>query len=224
MKKFGFGLLLVGAVLMLSGAAFALQPISDSQMASITAQSGVDIAVDDVVIYQHFNNLSYTDNDGTGTLTIPGTPATVNLADFGMTTYINAIAYDNTTTGAWISLGGNMGLMGSTASATYNPGADFAQALTIDVGTMPILSAGYSLVLAGSTDYATTGVFMTGVKIGIPTLEIYVPSLEVTPSVTETTAINSYNVSTGTGAEFGTIGITGMTTAFMGGHLEIAPH
>ncbi len=211
MKKVGLALLIVGAVLMLSGAAFALQPISDNQMAAITAQSGVSIAVDDVVLYNHFDNIAYKDNDGTD-----GTPATVNLSNFSMLTYINAIGYDDGTTNGtagWYSLGGmdrqgdtNYGYTPALAPGTHG----FAQALTIDVGTQPILSAGYSLVLGGTPT-------VTGVMIGLPTLEIYVPSLSVTPTVTQSGALN-------TGANFGTIAVDGMTTAVLGGHLEIAPH
>jgi len=223
MKKFGLGLLIVGAIMMVSVCAFALTPISNSQMASITAQSGVDIAVDDVVMYNHFDNITYTDNDGistpAGTITpaITDTAASVNLANISMTTYINAIEY-SVTSGAWQSVGGSLPLRGLTnyAGNAYKPagpnGYGYASPLTIDVGTMPVLTAGYTLVVGNGT----TAVPVVGVKIGLPTLEIYVPTLTVEPTV----AGVGYN----NGFDYGTISIAGMTTAILGGHMEIAPH
>jgi hypothetical protein len=101
-----------------------------------------------------------------------------------------------------------------------------ARALTIDATReMPAITAG----LQNNT--GSTSVRFGGVIIGIPTVEIYINAMSLTPIID--VDINGYvNGSDGlvtvnddgTGADFGTIYMEGITFTSLSGWVEIGPH
>jgi hypothetical protein len=221
MKRFA---IVLAICMLLPLNAFALQPLSDDTMGQVTGQAGVSIAIDDVKLYQNIGYLSYTDANGTN-----GTAGTVSISNLYMMVNINAI------TG--LDLNGlpvspNRGVQGAyaaTATPTtpyfdftnttgnnpYTPATETsyftAKALTIDVGIMPVLSAGMSYNYGGAT------VNVAGVQIGLPTAEIHQTALTFDVTVSSTGAANS-------GAAYGTISIGANTMAVLDGVVEIAPH
>jgi len=96
------------------------------------------------------------------------------------------------------------------------------QALSIDVtDKLPILTQGAdyaSSVQGGTFNTFTVG----GINITIPTLEIYITAMTLTPKYTgdvdglTSNAINNYD-------DFGTIELDGITFSILSGWLEIAP-
>ncbi|KJS33188.1 MAG: hypothetical protein VR64_02925 [Desulfatitalea sp. BRH_c12] len=228
MKKFA---LVLSLIMLLPLNALALQTLSEDDMGGITGQAGVSIAIDDVKLYQNIGYLSYTDDDG-----VDGTAGTVSVSNLYMMVHVNALTEATGVDGTpFVSPGrdiqGTYAVTDPTGVAfnyknTATPaGADtifIAKALTIDVGTMPVLTAG----LTNNAQYMTTAPDSTnvaGVRIGLPTVEIFQSALsfDVTvDSVDAVTGVAAYN----SGASYGRISIGNMTMAVLDGAIEIAPH
>jgi hypothetical protein len=109
-----------------------------------------------------------------------------------------------------------------------------AQALSIDVtDELPALTAGMT---NNATALGAT-IIVGGVYIGLPTMEIYINSMSLTPKYDgdvngqTTQAINDDNTTTVAGnlfgivdPDFGTIYLEGVTVSILSGWMEIAPH
>ena len=111
----------------------------------------------------------------------------------------------------------NAGLNNYTSPAIG--GGFFAKALSIDVtDELPTLTAGLN------SNYPTlNGSSVGGVIIGIPTLEIYIDSMSMTPFYTgDISGVPSNAVNNND--DFGTFELQGITFTTLSGWLEIAPH
>jgi hypothetical protein len=224
MKKFA---LVLALLMLLPLNALALQTLSEDDMGGITGQAGVSIAIDDVKLYQHIGYLTYTDTDGvTADPAAPGTAGSVSVKNLYMMVHVNALTEATGTAGApFVSPGraiqgtyaiqdatGTLFNYNNTAAAVGAEDTTFtAKPLTIDVGTMPVLTAGFA------NNHPTTPLPIAGVRIGLPTVEIYQSALSFDVTVDSTGAANS-------GASYGNIAIGNMTMAVLDGAIEIAPH
>lgn len=220
MKKF---IILLALTMLLPLNAFAMQPLSQNDMGDITAQAGVSIAIDDVIIYQNIESISYTDVEGTD-----GTDGSINISNLYMMVNINAITSldadglpvspNRGVTGTWTDTAGDALFNFNNTDATGDGVNDvfIAKALTIDVGTLEVLSAGASNNATISAGTATE-LTVAGVQIGLPTMEITQTALTFSVTVTSDGAYND-------GASYGTISIGNNTMAVLDGVLEIAPH
>jgi hypothetical protein len=124
----------------------------------------------------------------------------------------------------------DLGLNNYRSISITNPGSFVARALTIDAtDDLPALTEG----LRNNTGSAT--LTFGGVLIGIPTLEIYINNLSMTPvydgdvNGASSTAVNDDSHVLGTTLgftqpNFGTIVLEGVTFTTLSGWLEIAPH
>lgn len=188
--------LVAGAALVMTSSAFALQSMDSDTMKDTTAQAGVSIAIDDVVVETWVGETLYTDTDTGASFVIS---AKHNLKTF------HAFGID--ASGAIHSIGIDMeGLANASLydAATYGARAT---GLTIDIGTCVALTAGNQVL--GNNDV------VTGVVIGLPTLQI------CTSSDTYTVGIRDAN---GADGEFIQVTTGEKITRIIGGTLEIAPH
>lgn len=223
MKKLALSAIL-GASLMISSSAFALTSMTADSMKSATAQAGVSIGLDGIIIEEFTGATTYTDEDGAGGLggsivisdrhTLKGYYALPNdQAGAGNDFYKQAFA------GHVIAMGGtlaNTDVLG-TISNTH--------ALTIDVGICPILSVGNYLNSTGGDPTAITVAAMTsaadamtGVVIGLPTIVITTTADSYSVGVSSTNACNNNN------ADFIAISQGASAMAILGGSIEIAAH
>ena len=211
--------------------ALALQSLSTDDMDGITGQAGVSIAIDDVIIYQNIESISYTDLGGT--TDDYATPAdnvagAINISNLYMMVNINAITSldadglpvspGRAVTGTWADADGNALFNFNNTDVTGDGISDvfIAKALTIDVGTLAVLSAGATnnaTIKAGTATELT----MAGVQIGLPTMEITQTALTFDVTVTSEGAHNN-------GASYGQIHIGQNTMGVLDGVIEIAPH
>lgn len=241
MKKLT-GILIAAALVLAPMSASALEMMTDSNMKDVTGQAGVSIAIDDVVIYQQsIADTTYWDTDGNTQYNPNGTVATSD-SSYGI-----QIAYDNNTqklitidaiyNESTDGLGGEYNASALGGVFTQLDGTDYtdteiaadgnafneAHALTIDVGTCSVLTAGKSFNLGQTAPVA-------GVVIGLPTVEIVqynnanrrAISLQTESGgdvlTTEGQAVNA-------GKKFIEIEKTGTSKmAILGGTVEIAPH
>ncbi len=287
MKK----LALILAFMLIPCTAFGLEMLNDDAMDSITGQSGVSIAFDDIQIFVNIEKLAWIDCDGftsNGGL-CSGEAGALALNNFQIDVLnINAIldgtfdeatntwdlssascgqiplfydyastvqagCYLNATTTTGQTAGLNNYIATNTSSidwdgydlsaddgeggisfediAAHNATVDFqAKALTIDAtDELPALTEG---IQNNDAAVEAAGATVGGVLIGIPTMEIYINSMTLTPvydgdiNGEESNAINDdnyVNLHGGT-ADFGTIYMQGITFTTLSGWLEIAPH
>lgn len=189
-------------------------------MKAATGQSGVSIAIDNVVIESYTGSTSYTDLDGIGAT--DNVAASVVISDkhtvkeyLAMTSEADyqqdfgeamGWAYDSTAD-EWTKTGQTAvsGLAGLVKGEW-----DEASALSIDVGVCEALSA-------GKTANYNTAVTVAGVVIGLPTLLINTSSDTYTVGISRAGAANS-------GANYIQINKGASITAILGGTVEIAPH
>ncbi len=225
-------LVMLAALLLVAGSAWALKPISNTQMASITGQAGVTIAVDDVKLYQHIEGLWYTDTDGLTTAVngYNAAGASVGIKDLEVMVNVNAItSYDNST-GTWElhSIGRELqGDYGSRLDVTNDDAntAFLAKPITIDVTSeLPALSAGaaYNQSIGAIPSTAPTNV--AGVMIGLGTLEIVQSNMKIDVAISDTDPLNGDTLTSLNGHDFGTLYIGKTTLAILDGQIEIAPH
>ncbi len=135
--------------------------------------------------------------------------------------------YGDTTTTGTCSLaaasGGTQTLGLNNYTSVGDPlgsGRYIPQALVINAtNQLPILTHGMETVLQTTGSSANTG----GVLICIPTLEINIPTLSLTPAFYNVADASSAHNSHAAGADFGTIVLDGITVTTLSGWLEIAP-
>jgi len=192
----------------------------------------------DVLEINAISNSGGSTNSGQGT---GGFAWTTNLGsvncgsldlnwDYGDTTTGDACTidedYDLTTTLGTQSLG----LNNYDQAANNGSGAILYRPIEIDASSqMPAATEGF-------TNNKGTTVNIGGVMIGLPTLEVYIPTLSFTPAFynldSGTAATDAVNDVDGTpalaalseGANYGTVEMTGITFTVLSGWLEIAPH
>ncbi|MFZ2634114.1 MAG: DUF6160 family protein [Desulfosalsimonadaceae bacterium] len=100
-------------------------------------------------------------------------------------------------------------------------GGFIAKSLTIDVTeALPALTAGFQNNNTGTVSNLTVG----GVLIGIPTLEIYIDSMSMTPFYTGEINGRTSSTAANNNKDYGTIELQGITFTTLSGWLEIAPH
>ena len=162
--------------------------------------------------------ISSTVDDGDSTQTSDTTAMQLYSTDCGQI----PLFYDYGQTG---TAGCYLGGAGVASAGTdgldnyYDDGAVGFQArlLSIDAtDAMPAISAGIQ-------NNGNAGVTFGGIVIGLPTMEIYINTLSLTPFYTgdisgvDSTAVNN-------GKDFGTIYMEGITFTVLSGWLEIGPH
>lgn len=197
--------------------AFALQTLSQDDMAAITAQDGVSIAVDDVKLYQNIGYITYTDVGGTN-----GVDGSLTISNLYMMVNINAITHldaaglpvspGRAIQGVWDN-GAGAPLFNFNNTDTDADGVDdafTAKPINIDVGLLGVLSEGLTY-----NEGAPTA--MAGVRIGLPTMEIHQTALTFSVTVATAGAFND-------GASYGTISLGENTMGVLDGFVEIAPH
>jgi hypothetical protein len=191
MKKLVLSLVL-GASLAVAPSVFALSSMTADNMKSATGQAGVSIAIDNVVIESFTGSTSYIDDDEGAVIVITDrhvlkqylamTSDADYQADFMAKTGVTAVL------GTWVE----------------------AHALTIDIGTCAVLSAGLS-------DNMGTPLTVAGVVIGLPTLLITTGADSYSVKATMTGAAND-------GGTYISISKAASSMAILGGTVEIAPH
>jgi hypothetical protein len=201
MKKLVLSLVL-GASLAVAPSVFALSSMTDANMKSATGQAGVSIAIDDVVIETYVGSTSYIDEDGTEA-------GGGNAGAIEITDRHTLKTYQALTSAADFAADFTAGTTLTGVLGTWKA----AHSLSIDIGTCAVLSKGLSQNYLG----ADTGVVVTGVTIGLPTLCITTSGDEYSIKASMTGANNS-------GESYITIRTTGSKLAILGGTLEIAPH
>ena len=234
-------LVMLAALLLVAGSAWALKPISNTQMASITGQAGVSIAVDDVKLYQHIEGIWYTDSDGLVAtdpaanglhVTSNAAGASVGIKDLEVMVNINAItSYDNST-GTWElhSIGRELqGNYGSLLDPTNddNNQVFLAKPITIDVtSALPALSAGaaYNDLVANGGTASGNPTNFAGVMIGLGTIEIVQSNMKIDVAISDTDPLNGDTLTSVNGHDFGTLYLGKTTLAILDGQIEIAPH
>jgi hypothetical protein len=155
-------LALIVALTLAPFSAFGLEMMTDDSLKDTTAQAGVVIALDDVTLVQHTNMTTmYIDDDGLSAndAAVADTAAGLYIKDMGTakrTIRINALYNgSNDVLPAFTALGLGVDNWGASGGTEFGYGimnhkyaygvADgffVQQALTIDIGKCPILSAG----------------------------------------------------------------------------------
>jgi hypothetical protein len=205
--------LIVGASLAIAPSVFALTSMSADNMKAATGQAGVGITVDGVVIETYTGETLYTDTDGTD-----GTAASVVISDKHVVKKYDAITSASVYAGLMTDAG-TTALVNAddlTGSGTY---FQTAAALTIDVGTCDIYSAGASYNATLAAGGTATSLTIVGVVIGLPTLCITTTGDTYTVGVRDSAA-TAYN----NDQDFIQITKSDSVMAILGGTVEIAPH
>ncbi len=241
MKKFA---IVLAICMLLPLNAFALQPMSEDTMGQVTGQAGVSIAIDDVIIYQNIEYIRYTDVGGTNgidgavnisnlymmvninaitSLDAAGLPVSPNRAvqgewDNNAATPAALFNFYNTDAAVWTDADAD-GVVDTGELAAGQDGINdrfTAKALTIDVGTLAVLTAG----AVNNTGIAAAT--MAGVRIGLPTVEVSQSALTFDVTITAAGALNGGAGPLGN--SYGRISIGNMTMGVLDGVVEIAPH
>jgi hypothetical protein len=249
MKKLA---LILALCMLVPASAFGLEMMSDTAMEDVTAQSGVSIALDDVQVFINIDTMAYIDCDGYSgvaghTANCTGEGGAITISNFQIDMLnLNAIvatvaaAHDNqlggtgngfltSTTCGDIPLFYNYATataLGCTLTGTAvtlgmdNLQGNFAAApIEIDVTSrLPALTEGYQYN-AGGTAF-TVG----GVMIGLPTVELYIQNMILTPAFTSSVSTNTTAIAANNNKDYGTFQMDGITMSVFSGWLEIAPH
>ncbi len=232
MKKLA---LIIAMLLVVPCAAFGMEMLNDSAMDEVTGQTCVAIAFDDVELFLNIDTIAWVDEDGISNTGATGNSGgAVGIQNFQMDTIkINAIV--GSAGGNLVSTLNSTALQydytGTNAVAGFknkNAGDLACQALTIDVtDTLPALSQGVAFN-AGSP-VIVDGARVGGVFIGLPTMEISIPSMSMEPifwaaaggvvdyAGADLTVANN-------GDSYGRLDILGITFTVLDGWMEIAPH
>lgn len=191
MKKLVLSLVL-GASLAVAPSVFALSSMTADNMKAATGQAGVSIAVDNVVIESFTGATSYIDADE---------GAAIVISDRHVLKSYLALVSDADFQADFAAATGGIAALGTWVEA---------HALTIDIGTCAVLSAGLS-------DNMGAPLTVAGVVIGLPTLLITTSADSYSVQATMTGAANS-------GGTYITISKAASSMAILGGTVEIAPH
>lgn len=244
MKKSVLSLMVGAALLIAPLTASALTPMTADGLKSATGQAGVDIAIDNVKIESWIGKTRYTDMDGNANVWL-GTTDADNATD-GASLVIgqkHTVKYFNAITDGTLSSTANAvlaselitppaGVVNALALANIaDPSQSFfiARPLSIDVGTCEALSAGLehnsqfttATVLVNGSEFTgnahdDTNNAITGVVIGLPTLEIITTADEYAVGIEG----SGYN----DGKDFIKIQKSASVMCILNGTVEIAPH
>lgn len=243
MKK----LIVILALMIIPCSAFGLEMLNDNSMDNITGQSGVSIAFDDIQMFINIERMAWIDCDGYDMNALfigscsDGGGGAISINNFQLDTLvINAITRMSTDGNLFSAKCGKLDLQYDyvdatplttcqlgTATATKGMdnfvGTFMASAISIDAtSALPALTEGMSLNASGGT--SDSQVRVGGVLITLPTAEIHVGSLYLTPTFTAMGTAPAGTSNYNDGDDFGTIQIDGIDIAILGGWLEIAPH
>jgi len=251
MKKLVLALIVALALAPFS--AFGMEMMTDDGMKDVTAQAGVAIAIDDIILEQFVGATKYIDQGGLGAADFGGNATLGGAITIGArhkVQHINAIFDPDMTVQTY-------GLHGIHHTYTGNPNF-IIQALAIDVGTCPILSTGLANLKAGiaahpvlsaldATAWTNYGIDkithltyaeaqnaaqtnIVGVCITLPTVEIhttgdiYSIGAEVVNATTGETLTGAVaDTYHNQGRDFIRIYKEDSSLAILGGRLEIAP-
>lgn len=234
MKKLALTAVL-GASLMISSSAFALTAMSDANMKAATGQAGVSIAIDNVVIEQYVGSTTYTDDSGTD-----GTAGSVVISDKHTVKSFLAM-----TSAADFAADFAANANGEAALGLWTK----ASALSIDVGTCSVLSAGLTdnaatVVAAGANaaemiaDLMSQGMTQdeamailgakqlvgAGQDVVVTGVVIGLPTLLIATSADEYSVGVSKTGAINDDKNFITISKGASAMAILGGTVEIAAH
>ena len=210
MKKLTY-FILGALIILLPLTVSALEMLPTAGMKAVTGQAGVDIAIDDVILYQKLGIIKFTDIDGNGQT--PTEAASIITSNLELLQTFEAI-----TTGTDTDLNYSTGTMftGGYLNTDTNSDGDYDaftySPLTIDVGICRSLTAGYLNNNPSATDT------YNGVTIGLPTLEINA-NAETQDIGIESKDVHAVNNGTIIRLESGA-----STMAVLGGRIEIAAH
>ena len=221
-KHFLFSLLLIVAYFPFPAA--GMEKMSDQEMASVSGQAGVSLALDDVKLFASFQGLWLTDTDGPGA----GTGASLGIADLSTMVQVNAItSFDSAGTATTAGLRS----IGRALQGHYDPDLEttniddhtaFIPApITIDATSrLPGLSAGATHNSGGTQSN------VAGVRIGLGTMEVVLGRMEMAFRIEDTTPLDGLNSLGASNENFslGTLRLGRTTLTVLGGGVEIAPH
>lgn len=246
-------LALIVALTLAPFSAFGLEMMTDNSLKDVTAQAGVAIAVDDVIIEQWIGATMYIDVDGVGTSDFGGDTSAGGAIVIGnrhKIMEINAIYNQD----AAVS-GTYFGLHDQQYSYSGNPNFIISP-LTIDVGTCPTLTAGCGILKAtlnagygaiGEANWIAAGMDvithmnysdftggneantnMIGVICNLPTVEIVTSSDTYSISAAVVNSADGSASATAasyhnSGDQFIRIHKAESAMGILGGRLEIAP-
>ena len=213
--------------------ALALQPMNDSALQDVTAQSGVSIDIDNIQLDFTMNYLAWGDDDG-----IDGTATTTSWVGIAGLTMTNIVidrlgigdAQIDPIAGAAGSAANTLAselvtsVSGGTETASemvvYGSSGSDLSYLTIDVGTNYYSEDMSTILVALGGTAASNGLVATThtcVAIGIPTISIYVGE------------ISDMDIALGSAADaltevMGTLAVGGMQVDLKGGSVYIMAH
>lgn len=250
MKKLALSVIL-GASLAMATSSFALTSMDDENMKSITAQAGVSIAIDNVVIEQYIGSTSYSDDgvtlaDGVtqtaggsiiigeqhsvqGFYSLPANGVDVNGVPLQTNTF-----YENAMAAIVNQLYAAEGIShAALTAADFTAKIGQSAPLTIDVGICPILSAG-EYTNANPMDMSTPANYLAATTAAIGSAAHRMTGVIIgLGSMAMTTSSSSYEISacsaTGVGASNDnavmiTVSSGPSVTAILSGSVEIAAH
>lgn len=251
MKRFT-GILAAAAIALAPMSASALEALTDNAMNDVTAQAGVSIALDDIVIYQTgIADTTYTDTDGmttglgtVGNVTSAGVKISYDAA-IQKLTIIDGIteAGDYSIANMQAAFGTSIGLVGfvNGDDESVVAGTNWSQYMDPTTGNVANAVAAYvtgsspltidvgtceSLTAGFENNHGTgstyDGLDIAGVIIGLPTIEIS------SYHTTDTKTVSLVAVDTEAAnydKSFIQITKSGSSKmAILGGRIEIAPH
>jgi hypothetical protein len=240
--------LLIYMLFLVPSLAFGMNNLSDEELGTVTAQAGISLTQDDVILYQSFGKISFVDRDGGSTAKNPfyylnqdqlldnAQGASLNLENLEIDVLrVNAIGYQaatSTRSASIINSGKQTAVYNITRhSFTANP-------LIIDiVDELPALSTGYNYMLsAKNNDFGKQYLFglpipiplptgekynRIGIYLGLPTIDIYINELNIEKiTVTAEDQINRKTVNND--SSIVQIGIQGLDLAILSGFLEFS--
>jgi hypothetical protein len=231
------------ASLLLASSSFALKSMDDSSMKDATAQAGVTIALDNVILETWTGASGYVDVDGNegSILGMSGANTALVISDKHTVMKLNAFGF---LAGNFFTGPGHVGPTADLATVSASKfdatdatqfgyhdsatGGTYGYGLRIDMGTCDAITLGATLataaVQADPTALAANIAQVNGVVIGLPTLEIHTSAdsydvgFTTYDAATDTLAaldVDSTLIKVVKGAK---------TTRIYGGHVEIAAH
>jgi hypothetical protein len=193
MKKLALSVIL-GASLALTSSAFALTSMTADNMKAATGQAGVSIAIDNVVVEQFIGATTYTDADG-----VTGVESgSISIANRHVIKQYNALTSMADFQTKFTAAAGVAPIVGA---GTLPNNFTLAHALTIDVGTCSVLTAGGNANLSALvaktgtaiadilTDASTKTVAALATQYGIPfqtANELKLASTQISAGVNQT--------------------------------------
>jgi hypothetical protein len=214
--------------------AFGMEAISDNELSQITAEGGLSLIVDDLIMYQSFDKISFIDTDGGDVSKNPfpysaeprrellglAGPASLNIEGLKIDVLrINAMTPQGTKIN---NQDPHFKMSDSKVDTTF-----YCSPLKIDiVDETPVLSPGYNYMMAAKNsvlpipDADGEQYNRIGIAVGLPTIDIYIDELSrrgLTVTTLNRSAVNN-------GSSMGQLQIKGLDMAILAGIIEYCPH